>query len=229
MPRHLLRFAFAVAMLALVVTGCSGTSGRGVNVSAGEYYGEEEYEQLSNREKERYCLDLEQELNRLQSEVEEKRTELTATRKQIETLRNDIKPIEREITRLDSDIRSLTSQIDELEALPKEWAIKPGETLWTIASFEEVYSDPIKWPRIYRANQDKVQDPHWIYPDTVLVIPRHWPRSHQVALEESLSLIASYWEVYGNPMDWTRLFEANKDQIADPNLIEPKQVIQIPR
>lgn len=231
--RDAVRTALSVLLLAglvgLLVTGCGRSSGRTVDVSTGEYYSEEEYEQLSNKEKEAYCTDLQTEFNMLQGQVDERRGELTATRKQIESLKNQITPIERELLRIDSDIRSLTGQIEELEALPKTWNIQTGECLWLIAGYEEVYSDPVKWPRIFRANMDKIMDPEWIYPDTVLVIPREWPRQHTVSLDESLSIIASYWEVYSTPMEWTRLFEANKDDIRDPDLIYPEQVLKIPR
>jgi len=218
-----------IAVLAVVATGCGRSSGRHVDVAAGEYYSQEEYTELSNKEKERYCSDLEQELNLLQGQVEERRTDLTTTRKQIESLKNQITPIERELLRIDSDIRSLDSQIEVLEALPKTWNILSGECLWIIAGHEDIYSDPVKWPRIFRANMDKIEDPEWIYPDTVLVIPRDWPRQHMVSMDESLSLIASYWEVYSSPMEWTRLFEANKDDIRDADLIYPEQVLKIPR
>ncbi|MGD8415178.1 MAG: LysM peptidoglycan-binding domain-containing protein [Candidatus Latescibacterota bacterium] len=219
----------AVVLSVFMISGCSKTTGRQVDVSAGEYYSQEEYEQLSRKEKERYCSNLDQELNQLRGQHDERETELRTTRKQIESLRNQIKPIEQQLLRIDSDIRTLSSQIAELEALPKQWNIQSGECLWIIAGYEDIYSDPVKWPRIYRANTDKILDPEWIYPDTVLVIPREWPRQHRVALDESLSLIASYWEVYGNPMEWTRLYEANKTAIQDPDLIEPDQVIVIPR
>lgn len=228
-PIKLAHLSVAVVLFAFIISGCSRTTGRQVDVSTGEYYSEEEYEQLSRGEKERYCSNLEQELTQLQGQADERQTELRATRKQIESLRNQIAPIERELLRIDSDIRSLTSQIEELEALPKSWNIQSGECLWIIAGYEDIYSDPVKWPRIYRANTDKIEDPEWIFPDTVLVIPRDWPRQHRVALDESLSIIASYWEVYGNPMEWTRLYEANKTMIVDPDLIEPEQLIVIPR
>ena len=224
-----LRLAVGVMALGLLLTGCSRTSGRQVDVTAGEYYSEEEYELLSNKEKESYCSVLESELTQLQGQVDTRQTELAATRQQIESLRNQIAPIERELLRIESDVRTLSTQVAHFEALPKEWTIKPGECLWIISGYEDIYADPVKWPRIYRANGDRVEDPEWIYPDTVLVIPRHWPRQHQVSLDESLSLIASYWEVYGNPMEWARLYEANKDAIFDPDLIEPEQVITIPR
>lgn len=226
---NITKLSVAIAVSAVLISGCSRSSGPRVDVSAGEYYSQEEYEELSRKEKENYCFTLEQELTGLQGQVDDKRGELTTTRKQIESLRNQIAPIERELLRIDSDIRTLTSQIVELEALPEEWNIQSGECLWIIAGYEDIYSDPVKWPRIFRANTDKIEDPEWIYPDTVLVIPRDWPRQHQVAFDESLSIIASYWEVYGSPMEWTRLYEANKSKIYDPDRIEIDQVLVIPR
>lgn len=228
-PKTFLIVTVVIAASVVTLGGCSRSTGRHVDVTAGEYYSQEEYEQLSRKEKENYCSDLNTELAKLQGQSEARQEELQTTRKQIESLRNQIKPIEQELLRIDADIRSLSSQIAELEALPKTWNIQPGECLWIISGYEDIYSDPVKWPRIYRANTDKILDPEWIYPDTVLVIPRDWPRAHKVALDESLSIIASYWEVYGNPMEWTRLYEANKTAISDPDLIEPDQVIVIPR
>ncbi|MCX7994319.1 MAG: LysM peptidoglycan-binding domain-containing protein [candidate division WOR-3 bacterium] len=47
--------------------------------------------------------------------------------------------------------------------------VKPGDTLWDIAGF--YYQNPFLWPYIWRANLTKIEDPHWIYPDEVFVIP----------------------------------------------------------
>jgi len=44
-----------------------------------------------------------------------------------------------------------------------------GETLWGLA--ERYLANPFRWPMIFEANQDKIQDPHWIYPGQVFVIP----------------------------------------------------------
>lgn len=227
--RNMLPGAMVLVLLGTAVTGCGSSSGRHVDVSSGEYYSEEEYVELSNKEKERYNKALQSELSQLQGEVDTRQTELSTTRDQIESLKKQIAPIERELLRIESDIRSLSSQIAEYEALPEMWNITSGECLWIIAGYEDVYADPVKWPRIFRANTDKIEDPEWIYPDTVLVIPRNWPRQHVVSLDESLSMIASYWEVYGDPTDWTLLWEANKDAIFDPDVIEPEQVLMIPR
>ena len=46
--------------------------------------------------------------------------------------------------------------------------VKTGDTLWDLAQL--YLGDPFKWPDIYRLNTEKVKDPHWIFPDQVLLI-----------------------------------------------------------
>lgn len=43
------------------------------------------------------------------------------------------------------------------------------DTLWDLAI--RYYQSPWEWRVIWNANRDVVEDPHWIYPDEVLVIP----------------------------------------------------------
>ena len=47
--------------------------------------------------------------------------------------------------------------------------VRSGDTLWDIAGF--YYQNPFLWPYIWRANLEKITDPHWIYPDQEFVIP----------------------------------------------------------
>lgn len=47
-----------------------------------------------------------------------------------------------------------------------------------------------------------------------------------VVAGDSLSKIAK--REYGNANDWTRIFEANKDVLKDPNKIFPGQKLRIP-
>lgn len=44
-----------------------------------------------------------------------------------------------------------------------------ANTLWDLA--KHFYKDPFQWRRIYEANKDQIRDPHWIYPNQVLIIP----------------------------------------------------------
>ncbi len=46
------------------------------------------------------------------------------------------------------------------------------DCLWNIAARRNIYNDPWKWKRIYRANEDKITDPDLIYPGQRLIIPR---------------------------------------------------------
>jgi nucleoid-associated protein YgaU len=54
-------------------------------------------------------------------------------------------------------------------------------------------------------------------------------RSHTVVRGEYLWKIAGYEDVYGDPYQWPRIYNANRDQIEDPDLIYPDQVFTIPR
>ena len=51
----------------------------------------------------------------------------------------------------------------------REHVVKKGDTLWDLAG--SYYTNPFQWPTIYQANTMIVEDPHWIYPEEVLLIP----------------------------------------------------------
>ena len=51
-------------------------------------------------------------------------------------------------------------------------------------------------------------------------------RSYTVVKGDSLSKIAQ--REYGDSKQWTRIFEANRDIITDPDLIHPGQVLRLP-
>ena len=53
---------------------------------------------------------------------------------------------------------------------PTSYTVKKGDSLWRISG--KVYGNPLKWTRIYRANQDKIKSANKIYPGQVLVIPQ---------------------------------------------------------
>ena len=60
-----------------------------------------------------------------------------------------------------------------------------------------------------------------------LVDPYHGFAQHKVKPGETLSKIAQEW--YGDSNSWPRISEANHDQIANPNLIFPGQVLRVPQ
>jgi nucleoid-associated protein YgaU len=110
--------------------------------------------------------------------------------------------------------------------------VEKGDFLYKIAGMEEVYADPLKWKRIWRANKGVLEgfsDPNLIYPDWELTIPRDWPHSYTVKEGESLWMIANRWEIYGDGRLWAQIFEANGDVLGDPDLVRPGQTLTIPR
>ncbi len=61
---------------------------------------------------------------------------------------------------------------------------------------------------------------------TAPVVQDDTVQTYTVASGDSLSKIAKHF--YGNANDWRRIFEANGDQLSNPDLIKPGQVLKIP-
>ncbi len=133
-------------------------------------------------------------------------------------------------------VEKIEQMLADLEAAvpkvapPDYYTVVRGDCLWYIAKKKEIYGDPYLWPWIYRTNRDKIKNPDLIYPGWVLTIPRGVaPGQHLVIRGEWLSKIAGYPHIYGDPTKWTKIYQANKDQIKNPNLIYPAQVLEIPQ
>ena len=60
-----------------------------------------------------------------------------------------------------------------------------------------------------------------------LIDPYHGFAQYTVVSGDTLSAIAEQW--YGDSSVWPRIFEANRDQIGNPDLIFPGQVLRIPQ
>jgi nucleoid-associated protein YgaU len=56
--------------------------------------------------------------------------------------------------------------------------------------------------------------------------PTAEPRTYTVKSGDTLSKIAK--QVLGNASDYMKIFEANRDQLANPDLIKPGQVLRLP-
>lgn len=221
--------ALIVPMALVFSVGCTKYQPRPIDISEGEYYEDEEYQKLSKDDREEYCAKLADELVDLRDRSEKAQQELTDNKERIRTLTDDIRDSEREYANLNAQVDELTRQLQVLAQLPKIWTLQYGECLWNLAGYEEIYGDPLKWTRIWRANKLLIEDPDWVLAGWELAIPRDWPRRHTVVQDEWLARIAGYWEVYDNWRDWPKLYEANKDRINDPDLIFPEQVLVIPR
>ncbi len=107
------------------------------------------------------------------------------------------------------------------------YEVMKGDHLWGIASKESVYADPYMWPRIYRANRDAIDDPDLIYPEQELTVPFGvGENQYLVTSGDFLTKIAS--AVYDDPTMWRKIYMANQEQIVEPSLIFPAQVLEVP-
>lgn len=224
------RAAFGLAMVGLVaITGCSPKTARTVDVSQGEYYTAEEFKTLSQAQYDAYCAALAQELQGLESTKSTATTEASTLSGQISSIQGEVRTLQSRYNSAKAEVDGVQEQVDYFEGLPKVHVVQDGEFLRKISEYERIYADQTKWPRIYRANKDKIQDPNLIFPGWELVIPRDWPMSWTVKDGEYLSRIASYWEVYGNGTEWPKIFEANRDKVKDADMIWPEWQLAIPR
>lgn len=124
------------------------------------------------------------------------------------------------------------------EGLPMEYQVQKGDDLWKIA--EKFYSSGYNWVDI--AQENNLSNPNIIYVDQKLIIPRtavikplaaemtaFGPviDGSQYVVEKGDHLWGIAVRAYGDGYQWTRLAQANN--IANPDIIDPGDILTIPR
>lgn len=162
------------------------------------------------------------------------------TRKdELDGFKSQLADLKKNKSSLTSESKNYISRIENLIAQAEEkgkpaaaglYEVQRGDYLWRIARMPDIYGDPYAWIKIYTYNRDQISDPNLIYPNQTFRIPRiAAPDEHWVERGEFLYKIAGYSNVYGNPFQWQKIYEANKTVITDPNLIYPHMVLRIPK
>lgn len=145
---------------------------------------------------------------------------------QLQGLQNEVTPLDEQISAIQKEIQGLK---DEIAKYPSEYTVQKGDYLAKIAAMRYIYNNAKAWPRIYRANRDKIKNPNLIYPGWVLKIPHGLVTEIEVIPGDCLWKIAGFTWIYNDPLQWPRIYKANKDKIKDPDLIYPGQILSIPR
>jgi len=165
--------------------------------------------------------------------IQEYRSQESALKKEISQLESKLTNLSNKIADLTKNIAILKKDISDLKAeiakYPSEYTVVKGDYLAKIAAMRYIYNRASAWPRLYRANRDLIKDPNLIYPGWVLKVPHGLDRTYTVIPGDCLWKIAGFYWIYNNPKEWTRIYNANKDKIKDPDLIYPDQVLDIPR
>jgi len=234
---HALRTAAAgaiestVAIVSIVAFAsiASIASAQPYDLESGQYLTAEEYKELSRDEALEYCEKLAQEIdiqndnaaaaNSMMSDLDD---EIAALEAELAAVKSSAEPLRERVGELEAELR-------ELQELPQSYTVVKDDYLIKISGKNRIYGDAAKWKRLYRGNRDQIRDPNLIYPDQILMVPRGLPTSHVVVSGETLRIIAGYWEIYGDRDESGRIFEANRAQITDPNVIQPGIVLAIPR
>ncbi len=227
----------AIVVLVLLVAlafafGCAPGVERTASPTSGDFYTEEEFQKLSKDQREAYCTQLLKAYSDGEDCVAEARDGLQKEQTAMADLQSELDGLKPKLMNLKSEVASLESEIAYFEGLPRVYTVVKGDFLYKISEMDEIYADPLKWKRIWRANRGAIEgftDPNLIYPGWELTIPRDWPHTYTVKEGESLWQIARYWEIYGHGNMYQRILEANRDLIKDPNMIQPGWVLTIPR
>lgn len=130
-----------------------------------------------------------------------------------------------------------TEKSEEKMELPTTHTVVAGETLWSIA--EKFYNSGYNWVTI--AQENKLSDASFIEVGQVLSLPKadiirpaadnvasiatEAPKTYTVAKDDYLWKIAL--EQYGDGYAWVRIAQANN--LINPNLIHPGNVLTLPR
>ena len=125
------------------------------------------------------------------------------------------------------------------DKLPTKHTVMTGEDLWHIS--QKYYESGYNWVDIAKENQ--LVNANVITAGQELLIPRTAVKAvtkAAVASAESISASEylvqkgdSLWKIsvraYGDGYAWTKIWEANKALIANPNLIEAGTLLKLPR
>lgn len=97
-----------------------------------------------------------------------------------------------------------------------------GDVLKIKGTAKTQYEKNLLWDKIKEIGGDKPSD----IKANITVEDESVYAYHTVKSGESLSKISKHY--YGDPMKYTKIFDANTNILKDPNVIHPDQVLKIP-
>lgn len=170
-------------------------------------------------------LSLEELYDRLDEveQIEERLGEMAADR------RARLPEIAAQLREVQGSLGRLRARAAQAKPKIEMYTVIRGDYLWKIAGKPNIYADPYQWMRIYSFNRDEIRNPDLIFPDQIFRIHKVVERGqYLVNRGDFLSKIAGIPEVYNDPFQWKRIYEANNTIIADPDLIYPHTVLFVP-
>ena len=213
------------------------------------YLSEEDYKKLKKKERLVYWENLENDLAELQQRkadaiadqekyttaIDEVTAKKAADAEEYQIVYNEIMTLlevdNSEVTAIERKISTLNRQISNLEKLSDKELWKAKKNVRELIADYKEYRE---------SNQSKVPEFRMEFSDLDNKIanldnsleaakPKYYEDSYTIVKGDWLSKIAAYNFIYNDMSKWPIIYRANRDQIKDPNLIYPDQVIKIPR
>ena len=159
----------------------------------------------------------------LNSEVAQLKEEVATLKAQFNALQ-DPAECQKEVLALvnaqKSDVEAFGKKVDMLEAQIDARSANKDDLVAMLKDLEEspLSACPAYFDKVHNLLQRKL-DAWVVKPKEIL---------YTVVKGDCLWNIAKKENIYGNGFAWPKIYHANKDQIKDPNLIYPAQVIKVP-
>ena len=213
------------------------------------YLSEDEYKDLKKNERLAYWENLETDLASYQQRKADAIANQGKYSTEIEKLNADMIPVKSEYDMVhaeiltflgvtEADFGSIMEKITYFNGEVSDWNNLSDKELWkakkSVRALVVEYND-------YRDSKyGKVPDFRRDFSDLDNKIvnlennleaakPKYYEDEYTIVKGDWLSKIAQYSFIYGDVSKWPVIYRANRDQIKDPNMIYPNQVIKIPR
>ncbi len=213
------------------------------------YLNEDEYKKLKKKERLAYWENLENDLAELQqrkadaianaekysADIEAKKGKLETVNTEYDKVRNDILAFlgveEADFPAILEKIRYFNNKIANWNNLSDKELWKAKKTVRAlIAEYNEYrqtkYAKVPDFRKEFTDLDNKIVN---LGTSLEAAKPKYYEDSYTVVRGDWLSKIAQFDFIYGNMSKWPIIYRANRDQIKDPNLIYPNQVLKIPR
>jgi len=214
-----------------------------------EYLSEEEYKDLKRDEVKRYWTKLEQQLADFQerkanaiaqnekcsARLAEMKKEKQAVDSEYDRVYNDIIAMlgvdKTDYSGIEGKIAYFNSEVGNWQNLSdKELWDKKKQVKELVSEYNEYRNScKSKVPDFRTEFSDLDNKINNLAKNLEAAKPKYHEDSYTVVRGDWLSKIAGYSFIYDDYTKWPIIYRANRDQIKDPNLIYPDQVLSIPR
>ncbi len=218
-------------VLAVVALGIAFSMLLSANISlAQEKMSMEEYQAQLTQWQQREAK-AKADLEKCQSDIEQLKAQIASTEEEIKTIWKEIYDLlgvtEADVNAFRQELENLERQVDGLAALsPEELFKRRKEIDAAEAKLNELKQSKIA---LLSEMQDRIARIEGKIAQLRAKLPKAVYDEYTVVRGDYLWKISGKPDIYGDPYQWMRIYTYNRDQIKDPDLIYPDQVLKIQR